>query len=210
MKAKENNKQQVQVTLKPARDAIARVGGCVHVQVTVEPPPQEPVPERKPVALALVIDRSGSMGSPAAPAIDPSAPPAGGDDSGMPDKMSFVKQACLRLLDLLRDGDLVSLVTFDDQVKVVKPMVRIDGKSRPVLAQAVLGINLGGSTYLEGGIRAGYGQFNRAIINARDEPLADYRKYRRAHLAIWDSNMSLVMMRTSVNSRALTDASRLA
>src|SRR5206468_3492422 len=27
-------------------------------------------------------------------------------------------------------------------------------------------------------------QFNRAIINARDEPLADYRKFRRLHLVI--------------------------
>src|ERR1700752_2661117 len=33
-------------------------------------------------------------------------------------------------------------------------------------------------------------QFNRAIINARDEPLADYRKYRRVPLLIGDSNMS--------------------
>ncbi|MDQ6625890.1 MAG: proteasome accessory factor PafA2 family protein, partial [Verrucomicrobiota bacterium] len=33
-------------------------------------------------------------------------------------------------------------------------------------------------------------QFNRAMINARDEPLADYRKYRRLHLLIGDSNMS--------------------
>src|SRR4029079_10849819 len=33
-------------------------------------------------------------------------------------------------------------------------------------------------------------QFNRAIINARDEPLADYRKYRRLHLLVGDSNMS--------------------
>src|SRR2546423_8121054 len=33
-------------------------------------------------------------------------------------------------------------------------------------------------------------QFNRAIINARDEPLADYRKYRRLHWLIGDSNMS--------------------
>lgn len=33
-------------------------------------------------------------------------------------------------------------------------------------------------------------QFNRSIINARDEPLADYRKYRRLHLLIGDSNMS--------------------
>ncbi len=33
-------------------------------------------------------------------------------------------------------------------------------------------------------------QFNRAIINARDEPLADYRRYRRLHLLVGDSNMS--------------------
>jgi proteasome accessory factor A len=33
-------------------------------------------------------------------------------------------------------------------------------------------------------------QFNRAIINARDEPLADYRRFRRLHLLIGDSNMS--------------------
>src|SRR5207244_11464558 len=33
-------------------------------------------------------------------------------------------------------------------------------------------------------------QFNRAIIKARDEPLADYRKFRRLHLLIGDSNMS--------------------
>lgn len=33
-------------------------------------------------------------------------------------------------------------------------------------------------------------QFNRAIINARDEPLADYRKYRRLHLLMGDSNMN--------------------
>src|SRR5882757_5503012 len=33
-------------------------------------------------------------------------------------------------------------------------------------------------------------QFNRAIINARDEPLADFRRYRRLHLLIGDANMS--------------------
>jgi len=33
-------------------------------------------------------------------------------------------------------------------------------------------------------------QFNRAIINARDEPLADYRRFRRLHLLLGDSNMS--------------------
>lgn len=33
-------------------------------------------------------------------------------------------------------------------------------------------------------------QFNRALINARDEPLADHRKYRRLHLLLGDSNIS--------------------
>lgn len=33
-------------------------------------------------------------------------------------------------------------------------------------------------------------QYNRAIVNTRDEPLADPGKYRRVHLLVGDSNMS--------------------
>ena len=33
-------------------------------------------------------------------------------------------------------------------------------------------------------------QYNRAIVNTRDEPLADPSKYRRIHLLVGDSNMS--------------------
>lgn len=33
-------------------------------------------------------------------------------------------------------------------------------------------------------------QFNRSIINVRDEPLADSRRFRRLHLLLGDSNMS--------------------
>src|SRR6186713_1374391 len=46
-------------------------------------------------------------------------------------------------------------------------------------------------------------QFNRAIINARDEPLADYRKYRRLHLLIGDSNMSPFANALKVGTTAL-------
>jgi len=46
-------------------------------------------------------------------------------------------------------------------------------------------------------------QFNRAIINARDEPLADYRKYRRLHLLIGDSNMSEYAIALKVGTTAL-------
>ena len=33
-------------------------------------------------------------------------------------------------------------------------------------------------------------QFSRAIINTRDEPLADWEQFRRLHLLVGDSNMS--------------------
>jgi proteasome accessory factor A len=56
-------------------------------------------------------------------------------------------------------------------------------------------------------------QFNRAIINARDEPLADYRKYRRLHLLIGDSNMSpfatALKVGTTACVLALLEAGRL-
>src|SRR5207244_2131417 len=56
-------------------------------------------------------------------------------------------------------------------------------------------------------------QFNRAIINARDEPLADYRKYRRLHLLIGDSNMSpfatALKIGTTVCVLTLLESSRL-
>lgn len=57
-------------------------------------------------------------------------------------------------------------------------------------------------------------QFNRAIINARDEPLADYRKYRRLHLLIGDSNMSpfatALKIGTTVLVLSLLERGRLA
>ncbi len=46
-------------------------------------------------------------------------------------------------------------------------------------------------------------QFNRAIINARDEPLADYRRYRRLHLLVGDSNMSPFATALKVGTTAL-------
>jgi len=46
-------------------------------------------------------------------------------------------------------------------------------------------------------------QFNRAIINARDEPLADYRRYRRLHLLIGDSNMSPFANALKIGTTAL-------
>jgi len=46
-------------------------------------------------------------------------------------------------------------------------------------------------------------QFNRAIINTRDEPLADARKYRRLHLLHGDTNVLPVSLVLKVGTTAL-------
>ncbi|NKB67979.1 MAG: hypothetical protein GKR89_13040 [Candidatus Latescibacteria bacterium] len=46
-------------------------------------------------------------------------------------------------------------------------------------------------------------QFSRAIINTRDEPLADWGKYRRLHLLVGDSNMSEYATALKVGTTAL-------
>jgi Ca-activated chloride channel family protein len=156
-------KQQLELTIRPSRKAIARVGGALHLLVHAVPPVQPILADRRAVALALVMDRSGSMAGPAAASIMPDQPSAGGDDTGQPSKLGFVKAATLRLLDLMHDGDAVTLVVFDDTVQVVKPLTILSEGSRVELAAAVKGLETGGSTNIEGGLKAGIDQFSKAV-----------------------------------------------
>jgi Ca-activated chloride channel family protein len=152
-----------ELTIRPSRKGIARVGGTLHMLVRAVPPTQPVQPNRRPVALALVIDRSGSMAGPAASAITPDQSGVGGDDTGQPSKLGFVKAATLRLLDLMHDGDAVALVVFDDTIQVVKPLTVLGAKARIALAAAIKGIETGGSTNIEGGIKLGLAQFSKSV-----------------------------------------------
>lgn len=152
-----------ELTIRPSRKAIARVGGGLHLIVRAVPPAQPVQPGRRTVALALVIDRSGSMAGPAAASITPDQPGTGGDDTGQPSKLGFVKAATLRLLDLMHDGDAVALVVFDDTIQVVKPLTVLGAKARTELAAAIKGLETGGSTNIEGGLKSGLAQFSKAV-----------------------------------------------
>jgi Ca-activated chloride channel homolog len=153
-----------ELTIRPSRKAIARVGGALHILVRAAPPAQAVQPDRRRVALALVIDRSGSMAEPAAASITPDHQAAtGGDDTGQPSKLGFVRAATLRLLDLMHDGDAVALVVFDDTIQVVKPLTVLGPKSRLALAAAIRGLETGGSTNIEGGLKLGLAQFSKAV-----------------------------------------------
>ncbi|NMC55579.1 MAG: VWA domain-containing protein [Chloroflexi bacterium] len=86
--------------------------------------------QRTPLNLALVIDRSGSM-------------------SG--EKLSYVRQAALHVIDLLDERDRAALVAYDDQVSLLCPSVEVTSANKTMLRNQVQEIRSGGMTNLSGG-----------------------------------------------------------
>jgi len=107
-----------------------------------------------PLTLSLVVDRSGSM-------------------SGAP--LAYAKRAALHALNLLRPGDAVAVVAFDDEVDIVVPTTLVDGDLNRI-QNAIQSIDAGGSTGLHAGWVEGLTQalmFPREIGFARVILLSD-------------------------------------
>jgi Ca-activated chloride channel family protein len=88
----------------------------------------------RPLNLALVIDKSGSMA-----------------DS---DKMSRVKAALQALVSRLRDMDVLSIVVFDSDAEVLLPAR--SAADRGTIRQLIQEIRPGGSTNIHAGLMLGY------------------------------------------------------
>ena len=88
-----------------------------------------------PVNLSIVIDRSGSMA----------------DDA----KLEKVKSALITLVNQLKDGDILSLVTYDTGARVLWPAQYLTG-NRHTLINAISSIQPNGSTNLHAGLILGY------------------------------------------------------
>lgn len=101
------------------------------LQLTVTTPLDPATLPRRPLDLAVVIDRSGSMAA-----------------DGRLDK---VRDGLRLLLPQLREGDRMALVSFDDRVEVLAPW----GASRETLAAAIDSLFPRGATNLHGGLEAG-------------------------------------------------------
>ena len=116
-------------------------GTLVRALLRIEGEP--PVDERRvPLNLALVLDRSGSMGY---------------------GKLQAVKEAARGLIRRLHPDDVVSLVAFDDEVvTVAHPGTARD---QTALVRALMGIQTGGSTNLSGGWLQG-----RALLQEHLDP----------------------------------------
>lgn len=113
-------------------------GGLVYLQLSVHTPRWNEQ-QRKPLNVAVVIDRSGSMA-----------------DEG---KIDYAKSALRTLINQLTSDDIFSLVSYDDVIEVIRPAGRIRDKQE--LFRAIEDLYPRGSTNLGGGMIEGFRQVRR-------------------------------------------------
>jgi Ca-activated chloride channel family protein len=106
-------------------------------------PPSQHV-MRPPVNIALVIDRSGSMGG---------------------EKIAQAREAALELVRRLAPNDIVSIIAYDSGVETLVPARRVG--DRRGLESAIHRIEAGGNTALHGGVTVGAAEVRRHIEDNR-------------------------------------------
>ena len=96
--------------------------------------------ERLPVAVQVVLDRSGSMAG---------------------ERLEAARRALLALVDRLGPGDTLGVVAFDDAVQVVLPAAPL-GDHKERARRAIAAIGPGGMTNLSAGLLRGLQEARRA------------------------------------------------
>lgn len=105
------------------------------------PEPTWKRPERSPLNLTLVIDRSGSMA-----------------DKG---KITHAREAAVKLVDAMSPGDYLGVVEYDDQISVLWPSSPLTSPER--VKRLIGNLHPRGSTNLSGGLMRGVEEVGRNI-----------------------------------------------
>lgn len=118
-------------------------GGEAVLSVVLRPAPDT---ERAPVAMALVIDASGSMGG---------------------DKIEHARHAARSIIERLGDGDEVAVYEYDAAVRPVSPLVRADDLAKARITAQIAKIEPGSTTALFDGLVAGMRSLDPATADVR-------------------------------------------
>jgi Mg-chelatase subunit ChlD len=118
-----------------------------YLLVTLNTPQEVPVEfqmagksDRKPVNFCAVLDVSGSMRGP---------------------KLQHAKEGIRQALNHLRDGDIYTLVLFEDEVTCLTEPVTVDPRTRKIALSQLDEIHSRGMTALYGGLEVG---IHRALV----------------------------------------------
>ncbi len=162
----------LRLELAATRVALLPRSGTTHLRVTVTPPKDAPNASRQPIALALVVDRSGSMNDMAGPRapVPVEQPPSLRKVLQRPfmqpterrTKMSVTRDAAERLVDAMSDGDQLALISFSDVAQLDLPLTPLSTASRTTVRGAIRGLRPDAMTNLHDGLRLAFEQFDEA------------------------------------------------
>ncbi|MEX2535048.1 MAG: VWA domain-containing protein [Trueperaceae bacterium] len=128
MNSTDKQQARVNVELRPLKSAVSSAGGEMPVMLRIAPEAPDRDSDRPGINLALVLDRSRSMG-------------------GAP--LEQAKAGARAAVELLSAEDRVSVVTYDDQIDVVVP--NMPAADKPRILDAIRSIRIGGTTALHAG-----------------------------------------------------------
>jgi Mg-chelatase subunit ChlD len=140
----QTHESPIAVTILPKTPCAVAQGGDTHLVVELAVIARPVTGARRPLNLAIVLDRSGSM--------------AGG-------KLDLAKNAAFHLIHRLAVQDRVAVVIYDDDVQLLVPGTAVTADRLPGISMALPPVIPGGSTNLEGGWHAGV----RAIAGGMEQ-----------------------------------------
>ncbi|MBN2720379.1 MAG: VWA domain-containing protein [Proteobacteria bacterium] len=133
---------ELSVEVRPENTTILHNSdGMSNIRIQVLAPEGLFSEDRPPLNLCLVLDKSGSMA-----------------DSG---KMGYLIEAAHMLVDGMGPRDILSIVAYDDGVRVPVTARRV--RDRQLFHRAIDQLYPGGRTYLSGGLEEGFRQVRKNL-----------------------------------------------